>query len=290
MTRVDLRHIPLKATERFPRLRKAPRLAVLGAFVLVCALVCADLCVPASLFRHSRSPEAVLLALAIAATLLAMTRELPGQNVLLAALLIVMAVGGVESLNSLAGLPFGPCVFGERIGRLLFYVVPWPVPLIWLAALLTCRGVARLVLRPWRRGRNYGWWLIALTVLLTVLFDFGLQPFAIKVEHYWSWRALKLFTDWYGAPWVSFLGRGVTMLILLAFVTPALINKRPVAQPPDYFPLLVWLALNALFFTGAIAHHLWATAVLGGLGALTTTVFAVRGSRAEPPGLRSSLS
>jgi uncharacterized membrane protein len=277
MNRVDLRHIPLKAPDRFSGLWKALPPVALGLFLLALGLVCARLCPPVTLLPKARWPEALLLGLAAATTLLSLTRQLPGQNVLLVSLLILIAAGSAESLNALAGIPFGPCVFGERIGRQLFYVVPWPVPLIWLVCLLNSRGVARLILSPRRQSRNYGWWLLVVAVLLTVLLDFGLQPFAAKVQHYWSWKPTKLPTDWYGAPWVNFLGRGVTTLVILVFVTPALLNKKPVKPPPDYYPLAVWSSLNALFFTGAVMHHLWEAAVLVGLGALLTSALALRG-------------
>jgi uncharacterized membrane protein len=245
-------------------------------FLLAFLLVFARLCLSVSSFSQARWPEGLLLVLATATTLFSLTRQLPGQNVLLASLVVALAAGTVESLNSVVGIPLGPCVYGERIGRQLFYVLPWPVPLIWLVTLLNSRGLARLVLLPWRHGRNYGWWLLAFTVLLTVLFDFGLQPFATKFEHYWAWKPTRLPTDWYGAPWVSFLGRGVAMLVLAAFVTPLLLNKKPVRPPPDYYPVVVWSSLNLLFFTGAVAGRLWAAAVLIGLGTLLATGLAIR--------------
>jgi uncharacterized membrane protein len=279
MNRVDLRHIPLKTPDRFSGLWKAVSPVALGSFLLAFGLMCARLCLPNNFPSHSRWPEGLLLGLASSATLAWLTRQLPGQNVLLASLLLLMADAAVESLNSLLGIPFGPCVFDERIGRQLFSAVPWPVPLIWLVALLNSRGVARLILRPWRQGRNYGWWLLGLSVSLTILFDFGLQPFAATVEHYWSWKPTKLPTDWYGAPWINFLGRGVTTLVLLVFMTPALINKKPVPLAPSYYPLVLWLSLSGLFVTGAVTHHLWAAVALSGIGALLTTVLAVRGRR-----------
>ena len=290
MNRVDLRHISLKTPDRLSGLWKAVPPLTLGLFLVASGVTCARLCPQVSFSSHARWPEGALLGLATATTLIWLTRQLPGQNVLLASLVLLIPYCAVESLNSLLGIPFGPCVFGERIGRQLFNAVPWAVPVIWLVVLVNSRGVARLILSPWRQGRDYGWWLLGLSVSLTVLFDFGLQPFAVKVEHYWSWKPTKLPTDWYGAPWVNFLGRGVTALVLLAFATPALINKKPVAPAPSYYPLVVWLSLNALVVTAAVTHHLWVAAALSGVGALATTVFAVRGGRGEPRRPRSSLS
>jgi hypothetical protein len=60
---------------------------------------------------------------------------------------------------------------------------------------------------------------------------------------------------------VNFIGWAVTTLLILAFVTPFLLNKRPVKNPPDYHPLVVWLVLSLLLLTGAAVHHLWLATV-----------------------------
>ena len=124
--------------------------------------------------------------------------------------------------------------------------------------ILASRGVARLMLRPWRKTQNYGFRVIGLTTALVVLFDVGLEPFATRVKRYWFWNPTKLRLDWYAAPGVNFFGWAVTTLLILAFATPALINKKPgPPPPPDYIPLVVWLLFNLLFATGAAVHHLW---------------------------------
>jgi hypothetical protein len=71
----------------------------------------------------------------------------------------------------------------------------------------------------------------------------------------------------------------MTVLLILAFATPTLINKKPVKQPPDYHPLIVWLLLNLLFVTGAFANRFWPAAVVVLLASTVVTVFAVRGAR-----------
>lgn len=291
MNRVDLRHFHVRAPSRFSGLGKILAPITLGLFLLMAVLVWTHLIGIGSFLSKDPWPEGLLVVLAAATTLVSLTRQLPVQNVLLAALLVVLVGAGVESLNSLSGLPLGPCVFGDRPGRQLFHVLPWPVPLIWLVSLLNSRGVARLVLRPWRQARDYGLWLLGATVLLALLLDFGLQPFATRVESYWRWQPTRLPTDWYGAPWVSFLGRGVTMLLLLAFATPALINKKPVKPPADYYPLVVWCSLNVLFLTGAVVGHLWAAAVLVGVGTLLASALAILGGVGLPsPSFSSSSS
>jgi hypothetical protein len=58
-----------------------------------------------------------------------------------------------------------------------------------------------------------------------------------------------------------------------------MIRKKPVQAPPDFQPLVVWLALNVLFATAAAAHQLWTVAaVMAGIVGVTT-VFAIRGAK-----------
>ena len=45
-------------------------------------------------------------------------------------------------------------------------ILPWTMPLLWIVAVFTARGVMRLILRPWRKTKTYGWWLIGLTAAL----------------------------------------------------------------------------------------------------------------------------
>ena len=137
-----------------------------------------------------------------------------------------------------------------------------------------------IALRPWRKTSTYGFRLIGLTTALVTLLDLGLEPFAVRVKHYWLWNPTKLKFDWYGAPWINFFGWAVTTLLILAFATPSLINKKPAPQPPpDYGPLVVWLLINLLFATGAAVSHLWPALGLITLSSMVVTVFALRGGR-----------
>ena len=55
--------------------------------------------------------------------------------------------------------------------------------------------------------------------------------------------------------------------------------KQP---PPDYYPLAVWLLVNALFATGAAVNHLWPAVVLIGVVSLLVAVLAMRGGIPRP--------
>lgn len=226
-------------------------------------------------------PEAVLVLAVTAVTLLAQARDLPGQNVLLAAAIIGLIGGLMHALGTVTALPFGPLVYADNAGPRLFGVLPWPIPMLWIIAILSSRGVARLILRPWRKLRNYGFWLIGLTAGLTVCFDAALEPFATRAGHYWLWSSTRFPVSWHGAPLVNFLGWLMTALLILAFVTPALINKSPRtrASPPDYHPLGIWLGALALFAVGTAAQSLWSATAFCVVSGVVVVCFAIRGAR-----------
>jgi uncharacterized membrane protein len=204
---------------------------------------------------------------------------------MLAAIVIAVLGSAVHVLGGLTAVPFGPFVFTDRAGRMLFQPLPWTIPLVWLVVILNARGVALLVLRPWRQTRNYGFWLLGLAVGLVVLFDFGFEPFATQVMNYWSWKPTKLPYDWYGAPFVNFLGWALGALVILVFVTPALLNKHPVKRPPDYHPLVVWLALLVVLASATAKHRLWAATILTSVQGLVVLGFSLvqrKGSTFKP--------
>jgi uncharacterized membrane protein len=229
-------------------------------------------------------PEIILLLLAAVSTLAALTRQLPLQNVLLAAAGIAFIGGGADALAAISGIPFGPIIFGGMGGLLLFKTLPWPMLLLWIIVVLNSRGVARLILRPWRKTKTYGFWLIGVTGALAMLFAFALDPFASRAKHYWLWMpgnpALKFIPSWFGAPLVNFLSWGLTTVLILAFITPALIRKQPGQKKgPDFHPLGLWLATILIFGTGCAMHGLWPAVVADATIGIVTAVFAVRGAK-----------
>lgn len=224
--------------------------------------------------------EAVLLLLAILSTLAALARQLPLQSVLLAAGIIALIGGLVQAIGEKSGIPFGPFIYGAETGWRIFDTLPWAVPLLWVVLVLNSRGVARLVLRPWRKMRTYGFWLIGLTALFTMLFDCALEPFAARTRHYWIWTSTGYSLTPQGAPITNSVGWFAVTLLILAFATPALINKQlSKRSSPSFHPLLVWLGGVALFATGSAMNGLWAAAIVDGIIAMLVSVFAIRGSR-----------
>lgn len=255
---------------------KAARLALLGLFLVAIAAAIAQVFVP---FPAPGIWLGGALILAIASTLMSLSRQLPAQNVLLAAVIIGIISGAVHLLGSFTGIPFGPVIYSREAGPLLFNSLSWSMPFIWIVAVLNSRGVARLMMRPWRKLRVYGFWVIGLTTALTLLLDLGLEPFATRHQHFWLWQPTKLAIDWYGAPLSNFLGWIVTALLILAFATPSLMNKKPAKSGPDYHPLIVWIALNLLFIAAAVSQHFWPAAAVSAVSAVVVIPFAVRGAR-----------
>jgi len=223
--------------------------------------------------------DAATIALAAAVSVVALNRQLPLQNVVSAAFITALIGGAAHGFSSQASIPLGPVVFNSHAGPQLFNLVPWTVPLLWVAAIFTARGVGRLILRPWRKVKNYGYWLIACTAVLAVAFDFALEPFAWHARHLWLWQPTKLAVSWQGAPLLNFLGWGFIALFILMFITPSLIRKQPgSSSAPDYHPLAVWLGALLLFAVGSAGVGLWwAFGVDAGIATVTATL-AVRGA------------
>lgn len=122
------------------------------------------------LLRPENSPRiwTGLVVLAAVTSIASMAKQLPLQNVLLAAAIMAL-VGGIAyglTAQPAIGMPFGPLVFEAGAGPKIFNAVPWPLPLVCIVMIFSARGVARHILRPWRKNKIYGWWVIGLTALL----------------------------------------------------------------------------------------------------------------------------
>ena len=224
---------------------------------------------------------ALLVMTTALATLASLSRTLSGPNVLLATVIIGLIGGLAHGMGAKTAFPFGPFVYSEAAGSQFFNALAWPMPLIWIIAILNSRGVAKLILRPWRKLKNFGFWLIGVTATLVMLFDLALEPFAAHVNHYWLWLPTKFPFAWYGAPLVNFLGWLLTALLILAFTSPAL-SKKPARSKKnrlDYHPLVVWLLALTLFAASAFQNQLWPAAALDVLAGIAVAIFAARGAR-----------
>jgi len=222
--------------------------------------------------------QGLIWLMAATTSVVGLARQLPEQNMVVSAALIGAISLGISVVGEKTGVPFGPRTYSATLGAKIL-AVPWSIPLLWLAVVVNARGLARLIMRPWRKTTYYGFRVIGLSCLLAVLFDAGLEPFATSAEHYWFWNTQPNILNWYSAPWANFLGWFVTVLAILGFTTPWLINKQPLKQPTDYHPLVVWLLLNSYFAVGSAFQQLWAAVSVGLVANAVVTICAVRGAR-----------
>ena len=248
------------------------------SFAVVFVLALATLFTSSKLSGRHGWLEALLLLLTAASTVTALARRLPLQNVLLAAFVIAITGGAAHALGTTTSIPFGPFTFSPTAGNELFKTLPWSVPLIWVVAILNSRGVARLILRPWRKMSTYGFWLMGLTTILTVLFDFAFEPFASRVNHYWLWTPTTFPMTWQGVPLSNFLGWLVVSLLIVMLISPTLINKQPRKRHShDFSPFAIWVGAIFFFSIACAQHGLLPAAIVNGVVAAIVTVFAIRG-------------
>ncbi|MDB6017233.1 MAG: hypothetical protein JWR19_1722 [Pedosphaera sp.] len=221
-----------------------------------------------------------LLLLAAASTIAGLTRYLPIENALMAAVFVIGISSIIQTIGLKTGIPFGSYTYAEDLGPELYDTLPWAIPFLWVVIILTSRDVARSILRPWHKLPNLGWFTIGLTCLLAVITDLSLEPFAAMINHFWIWQTAPSVPAWYTAPWVNFLGWAISAFLILVFTTPWLINKNPQKNsPPDSHPLVLWLAVNLLLAAANALHHLWWAAGFGLAASLGVAFLALRGAR-----------
>lgn len=252
-----------------------------GLALLAFLLVLGQTLTHTPLLGKAGRSEALLVVTTVISTLLVAARQLPGHKVLIGAGIVAVIGGAIHAVGGATSIPFGPFSYADAIGPRWFDTLAWPLPALWIIAVFNARGVARLGLKPWRKTKTYGFWVIGITTLLVVLFDLGLEVFATKVTHYWFWLPTKFAFTWHGMPWTNSLGWALGSLVMLAFATPFLINKssRSRRLPPDYHPLITWTLLLVLFGTGAALEELWSATAVCAITAILSLVFAIRGAR-----------
>lgn len=229
---------------------------------------------------YSQKLDGLVIALAAIASITALTRQLPVESVAFAAFVAALIGGAAHGLSARTGIPFGPLTFNETAGPKLFNIVPWTLPLLWVVAVFNSRGVVRLILRPWRKVKNYGLWLLGLTATVSVAFDLALEPFAARVRHLWLWQPTKIAATWHGASPLDLIGWLAVSLIILAFVMPYLIKKQPgKSRTPDFAPLVLWLGAVVFFAVGSAQAGLWSAVAVDAILVVLVAVFSIRGAK-----------
>ena len=218
--------------------------------------------------------------MAAATSLVSLGRRLPPQNVFACGAVLFAIVSMAHIVGAKTGMPFGKFEGTEQLGPRLLKLMVWPVPFLWLAVLLSCRGIAKLVLRPYRRNKRYGWLLILIASVLALCTALAVEPFAVLSRGWWRWELdPKNFALW-GVPWTDYAGWWAISWLALAFATPWLIQKRPVQQATDAYPLVVWISMLAVYVAGNIRQGLWGSVGIVTVVAVVATVFSIRGMKA----------
>jgi len=219
-------------------------------------------------------PDWLFLSLWTLVTIEALARRLSWQN----ALMVLGVMGplallgqGLEPLWSSALAHTADSTGGS-----------WTVggALLWVATVLTARGVGRLVLRPWRGAPTYGFYLLGVTAALTALLDMDFQWLSADPDLGWKWR---LAEGWAGSAWAHSGGVILFALVLQVAAAPWLINKKPVLEATERQPLAVWLMLAILFATRAATQGRWRAAGVAVLGGVVCALAATPSLFQRPP-------
>jgi hypothetical protein len=157
-----------------------------------------------------------LLFVAAFATLFALNRRLPLQNVIALAAVIAFFFAATMLAAGALTFPIAPPVENEQFRHL----PAWAAPLLWIIALINARGTAKLFLYTLRKKSNYG---VALGVLSSLL----VASLNLRAESSWPIFAVQFSLA----------------IIALVATTPWFIDKKPVARTPDAQPLLFTILL-----------------------------------------------
>lgn len=224
--------------------------------------------------------EGVPAVLAAGTMVLLLVRRLPVQNGVACGLVLLLTSGMALAVAAHTHVPLGHFEFTEVLGWRFLGLVSWPVGFLWVAALLSSRQSAKVMLRPWRRRRHYGWLLLAVSMVLTLWLTAVVDPFGHGVKGWWVWRTRGEGLTWFGAPLALLPTAAVFGGGLLLCATPWLIPKRATGLPPELEPVAVWLVLMAWPALGCLLAGRIGPAVLGLGGILLVSGLAWSGQRA----------
>jgi putative membrane protein len=205
----------------------------------------------------------VALTIAALATLLTLTPRLPLQNVLAIGVALYLTSAMALSLGTRWGFLLGKFQFTDALEPRLLGLVPWPVPFLWVALVLASRQAAKVMLRPWRREKAYGWVLFGVSTLLMLLQAAVLDPFGHRVTRWWVWTDTPPALNWAGAPLTLFSDCAALTVVLLLVATAWLIPKRPTGSIPSLEPVVIWLAFLLCFALGNLRAGIWLPGAVG---------------------------
>lgn len=151
-----------------------------------------------------------LLVAGTIATLCVLGQKLPLQNIVGLAVTIAIFSGAILLGTSWLKLSFNPPQLNQNFSKL----PEWTFPLIWLVALVNARGIAKLLLHRWRKNKNFGLWLLALS----------------------SWFVAGLNAR-------NFFFQFAFGMIAFVVTTPWFLDKKRAESSADFQPLLLAILL-----------------------------------------------
>jgi hypothetical protein len=143
--------------------------------------------------------------------LLELARSLPLQNLVIIVVALMVGEGVLEHfLANYARV--------EVTGPMWCYLAG--AALLWMAVVLSVRRLAQFILRPWRREKVYGIWLIGMSAVFTAAFQYG-------------WPCLNVDPEEEPIPQdkvaIMLAIRALATVVLLTCLVPWFIRKRPVS-------------------------------------------------------------
>jgi uncharacterized membrane protein len=134
---------------------------------------------------------------------------------------IVMSIGAVvETTGTLTDFPFGAYSYTSNFGPLIGGVLPAAIPLAWYVVITQILFAVRILKPGWNRFRQ------AVTVATAAaLLDGIMEPFAVWIKGYWTWRHHSVPCQNYVAWWV------VSFLIVQCFAPTFKIEGKSEIRP-----------------------------------------------------------
>lgn len=230
------------------------------------------------LLQKTHWPETFLVIFATASVLSSLARVLSFQNVLFAACVVAVIGAIAQSLESLAGFWFGAPRYTDAAGFRIFGVLPWATPLVWVITIFSSRGTARQILRCRVGTAFYGFWIVGLTIALSLALLFGIEIFAVGKNGFWFWREIH-GTNGFQIPLTRVLVEFGTTLAASIALVPLLIYKKPAPRPDERQSFAIWFLLNLLFATSAFARQVPSAGIILTLIAIGVALFIRRSAR-----------
>lgn len=177
-----------------------------------------------------------------------LARQLPVQNVVMAAMGCISLTASASLLLALTGNLDTGGVLALKLFR---------SALVWLTVSIVSIGTARFLLRPLLGGANRGFGVLGMAMFLMV--SLLSQICGCFGPHEASGLSEPPPEDLLGVQigWMSALTATFVSLAHLAFMVPLLQSKRPTREPADSHPLVVliagflWLISNRYFLPSA---------------------------------------